>query len=251
MLTSFFLVEGVYAHVAERYWENDAKLKREGGDTETCPDVAYQLVHGHVGKRLNVVMGGGWMEFLTENEKDIDGNFGLRTDTNLIKEWKRIHHNRKHEYVETKKELQDVGNDVERLLAIFATDHLPYYVEEEAKFKPTLTEMVEKALDILESAHDDKGYLLFVEGGRIDHGHHYGMAKKALSETVELEKAVEVARRRTSEDNTLIVVTADHSHSFTVSGYAVSASFCQHKHVSMSVSDFRAVETTFSESMMP
>lgn len=213
---------GVYAHVADRYWENDAKLKSEGGSTESCPDVAYQLVHGHVGKRLNLVMGGGWMEFLTEKERDIDGNFGLRTDTNLIKEWKRIHRHQKAAYVETKEGLQDVDNDVERLLGIFATDHLPYHVDEEAKVKPTLTEMVEKALDILESANDDKGYLLFVEGGKIDHGHHFGMAKKALDETVELEKAVELARRRTSEDNTLIVVTADHSHSFTVSGYAVS-----------------------------
>lgn len=229
---------GVYAHVAERYWENDAKLKREGGDVETCPDVAYQLVHGHVGNRLNVIMGGGWMEFLTENEKDIDGGFGLRTDTNLIKEWKRIHHKKKHAYVETKKELQDLGNDVERLLAIFATDHLPYHVEDEAKLKPTLSEMVEKALDILDSANDDKGYLLFVEGGRIDHGHHYGMAKKALSETIELEKAVEMARRRTSEENTLIVVTADHSHSFTVSGYAVSLNLSQQKHIFYACSEF-------------
>lgn len=213
---------GAYAHIADRYWENDARVKDEGGSTESCPDIAYQLITGHVGKHLNVVMGGGWMEFLTEKERDIDGSFGLRTDKNLIKEWKRIHRHRKAVYVDTKQGLKDVSNDVERLLGIFATDHLPYHVDEEAKEKPTLSEMVEKALDIFESSNDGKGYLLFVEGGKIDHGHHYGMAKKALDETVELEKAVEMARRRTSEDNTLIVVTADHSHSFTVSGYAVS-----------------------------
>ena len=57
-----------------------------------------------------------------------------------------------------------------------------------------------------------------VEAGRIDHGHHAGNAKRALTDAVELSRAV----RRAAElmgDDTLIIVTADHSHAFTMSGY--------------------------------
>lgn len=214
---------GTYAHIANRNWENDARVKQDGGSTKTCPDVAYQLIHGHVGKRLNVILGGGRQEFLTTHEKDIEGNYGKRTDKNLINQWLRIHRHRRHEYVETKEQLLAVDNKVERLLGLFGSDHLPYHLDDDAEGQATLSEMVGKALDILSSNDDDeKGFFLFVEGGKIDHGHHFGLAKKALDETIELEKAVELARSRTSESDTLIVVTADHSHSFTVSGYAVS-----------------------------
>lgn len=59
-------------------------------------------------------------------------------------------------------------------------------------------------------------------GGRIDHGHHDAQAERALDETMEFQKAVDLARKRTSEDNTLIVVTSDHSHTMSIAGYSVS-----------------------------
>lgn len=58
-------------------------------------------------------------------------------------------------------------------------------------------------------------------GGRIDHGHHDGSAARALHETVEFAKAVDLAQKRTSEQDTLIVVTSDHSHTMSISGYSV------------------------------
>lgn len=83
---------------------------------------------------------------------------------------------------------------------------------------PTLTEMVSKALDIFQ--RNDQRYFLFVEGGRIDHGHHSTQAIKAIDETVEFQKAIDMARTRTNEEDTLIVVTADHSHTMSVAGYS-------------------------------
>lgn len=56
-------------------------------------------------------------------------------------------------------------------------------------------------------------------GGRIDHGHHEGKAKQALHEAVELDRAIGLATRLTSTQDTLSVVTADHSHVFTFGGY--------------------------------
>jgi len=61
-----------------------------------------------------------------------------------------------------------------------------------------------------------------VEGGRIDHGHHFSSAKRALTETIEFDRAVRaIYERLTPEERaeSLIVVTADHSHTFTIGGY--------------------------------
>ena len=56
-------------------------------------------------------------------------------------------------------------------------------------------------------------------GGRIDHGHHLGVAKIALDETIMFHKAVNKAVQLTKEKDTLLTVTADHSHVFTIGGY--------------------------------
>jgi alkaline phosphatase len=78
--------------------------------------------------------------------------------------------------------------------------------------------MTAAAIDRL--ANED-GFFLMVEGGRIDHGHHDGRAGYALLETVEFARAVEVALGKVDLDETLILVTADHSHVLTIGGYPV------------------------------
>jgi alkaline phosphatase len=64
-----------------------------------------------------------------------------------------------------------------------------------------------------------KGFFLMVEGGRIDHAHHAGNAKRALLDTIEMARAVKKAYEMTDPEDTLIIVTADHSHTFTIAGY--------------------------------
>lgn len=85
--------------------------------------------------------------------------------------------------------------------------------------QPTLKEMTAKALEVLKK--NDKGFVLLVEGGRIDHAHHETRARLALHETIEFDKTIEFVKENTDEEDTLIVVTADHSHVFTVGGYTV------------------------------
>jgi alkaline phosphatase len=58
-----------------------------------------------------------------------------------------------------------------------------------------------------------------VEGGRIDHAHHAGNAYRALHDLLAFDAAVDTARRMTDAADTLILVTADHSHTLTISGY--------------------------------
>jgi alkaline phosphatase len=87
----------------------------------------------------------------------------------------------------------------------------------DATVQPTLEEMTKKAIEIL--SKERNGFFLFVEGGLIDVGHHLTTARTAVDETVELSKAVQKAVDMTNEDDTLIVVTSDHSHTMTMSGY--------------------------------
>lgn len=54
--------------------------------------------------------------------------------------------------------------------------------------------------------------------GRMDHAHHANNARRALDEVLALEDAVLASRQLTRQAETLTVVTADHSHVFTIGG---------------------------------
>jgi alkaline phosphatase len=77
--------------------------------------------------------------------------------------------------------------------------------------------MTKSAISLLQK--NDKGYFLVVEGGRIDHAHHSGNAFRALTDTVAFSDAIAMANTLTSDTDTLILVTADHSHTMSFVGY--------------------------------
>jgi alkaline phosphatase len=85
--------------------------------------------------------------------------------------------------------------------------------------EPSLAEMTRGAIERLRG--NPQGFVLLVEGGRIDHAHHSGNAHRALTDTIAFSEAVAVAASMTSADDTLILVTADHSHTMTFAGYPV------------------------------
>jgi alkaline phosphatase len=94
------------------------------------------------------------------------------------------------------------------------------YETDRAKDKggePSLVEMTIKAIDML--SKDEDGYVLMVEAGRIDHAHHAGNAYRALQDTVALSDAVKATMAKVNQEDTLVIVTADHSHVFTMAGY--------------------------------
>ena len=105
------------------------------------------------------------------------------------------------------------------LLGLFERSHMRYEADrkDDVAGEPSLAEMTEKAIKVLRQ--NNKGFYLMVEAGRIDHAHHAGNAFRALTDTIALSEAVEVAKKLTDDRDTLIVVTADHSHVFTIAGY--------------------------------
>lgn len=190
----------VYAHTPEREWESDADMPDQAL-AKGCRSIARQFVEFSAGDGIDVVLGGGRAAFGAE----------------LMDLWRSRHPRGR--VVEDRDQLaaiKELGQG--RLLGLFAPSHLTYMLDRpEQSREPTLSEMTAKAIDLL-SQHPD-GYYLMVEGGRIDHGHHDGFAGKALAEVQELSRAVQVAVDKVDLRDTLILVTADHSHVLTMAGY--------------------------------
>ncbi|CAN7997684.1 unnamed protein product, partial [Ixodes hexagonus] len=205
-----------YSHSGHREWETEVPA---GCDAK---DIAYQLVHSSPGKGFKVIMGGGRRVFLNKSMTDEEGKAGQRTDgKNLINEWlvaKKAEGNAT--YVWNRQELLAVNPDkTDYLLGLFDNSHVPYVIErgDPNTTKPTLPEMTKVALGLLSKA--PKGFVLLVEGGRIDQAHHLSQGGSALEETLEFDQAVSDTFKLLDQEESLIVVTADHSHTFTMGGY--------------------------------
>ncbi|HTE40110.1 MAG TPA: alkaline phosphatase, partial [Steroidobacteraceae bacterium] len=206
-----------YAHVADREWESDAQLPPRA----TVKDIARQLIDFSYGNGIEVVLGGGRANFLPNNHPDPEhvGINGVRQDRqNLTAEWTRKHSNSA--YIWNQKQFDAIDpRKTDHLLGLFEPSHMRYEIDrsQDRAGEPSLADMTGKAIDILK--RNSKGYFLMVEGGRIDHAHHAGNAYRALTETIALSAAVKKAQEMTSDQDTLIVVTADHSHTLTMVGY--------------------------------
>lgn len=209
-----------YAHVPERNWEDDHDLPAEAVDNE-CKDIARQLIEFPYGDGIEVAMGGGRRSFWPRNVEDLEdaGKTGERDDgRNLTEEWVTQYDNA--EFVWNKDQFDAIDTEsTEHLLGLFNRSHMQYNYDtpNDTGGEPSIAEMTDKAIDILDN--NRKGFFLMVESGRIDHGHHAGNAYRALDDTIAFANAIKVAMEKTNPRETLIIVTADHSHVFTIAGY--------------------------------
>lgn len=213
--------------IGHRDWENDREVKKSGCDPNETVDIARQLVEGDVGKNLKVILGGGRAEFRDQSIVDEENERGNRGDgRDLIDVW--LKERSKHgnaTYIWNKQSLDSLDiNKTDYLLGLFQASHCLYNYEVEQKklfdSKPTLADMTAAAIKVLNK--EKNGFFLFVEGAKIDMGHHESWARVALDETKEFSKAVQLAREMTNLNDTLIVVTSDHAHTMTYNGYSVS-----------------------------
>jgi len=101
-----------------------------------------------------------------------------------------------------------------RLLGLFGDDHLPYRVDHRAapeldSLVPTLAEMAAAALARL--ALNPAGFVLQVEGARVDMAAHNNDAAALLGEMLDFDAAVGVVLDFQREHpDTLVVLTTDH-----------------------------------------
>ncbi|NXN46256.1 PPBI phosphatase, partial [Rhinoptilus africanus] len=211
---------GTYAHVVNREWYADASMPTDAR-RQGCKDIAWQLVH-------NVILGGGRKYMTPEGTPDPEyptykSENGIRQDgTNLIDTWLKARTGARYVWNKAGMLAAAADPDVKYLMGLFEPADMKYNLVRDTTLDPSLSEMVEAAITIL--SRNPSGFYLFVEGGRIDHGHHDGAAHKALTEAVEFDWAIDRAGRLTDEAQTLTVVTADHSHVFSFGGYTLRGS---------------------------
>ena len=212
-----------YAHTSNRDWEANSNLPAAavaGG----VKDIAAQMIDnfgaGGIGDGLEVALGGGRIYYLpnTVFDPEYTTTIGRRSDgRDLTTEFTSKFGG---SYVWNKAQFDAINPaTTKKLLGLFEPSHMQYDFDRPADTagEPSLAEMTEKAIDILKN--NPKGYFLMVEGGRIDHASHAGNAYRTLSETVAFSDAVKKALDKVDLNDTLVIVTADHSHTLNIAGY--------------------------------
>ncbi len=211
---------GTYAHSADRNWENISSLSEEVR-AQGCKDIAAQLVDFPHGDGVDVILGGGRRHFLPDTTPDPEypDTTGNRDDgVNLIDAWLAQSNSRTYVWNQAgfAAFVPEAGRQI---MGLFEPSHMQFEADrsQDPGGEPSLAAMTELAIKQLQT--NEKGYFLLVEGGRIDHAHHFGNAYRALVDTVALSDAVGAALKIVDLDDTLILVTADHSHTLTIAGY--------------------------------
>lgn len=224
-----------YAKSADRDWEDISDMDiANNPERANCEDIALQLVNFEANLEarytgvdvdgIEVVMGGGRRHFLPKdaayNSNDAVSTIeGDRTDgRDLTAEWQAKYATSAYVYDQTSFNAIDTET-TPHVFGLFNESHMQYEADRKNDIagEPSLSEMTATAIKVLDN--NNKGFFLMVESGRIDHAHHAGNAYNALNDAIEFAKAVQVAVDATSQEDTLIIVTADHSHVFTIAGY--------------------------------
>jgi alkaline phosphatase len=102
----------------------------------------------------------------------------------------------------------------EKILGLFESSHFPYVIDYKDQLQrtiPSLGEMTALALHSL-AANSPEGFLLQIEGARVDHAAHNNDPAALLWEQLAFDEAIEVVWQFTQEHpDTLVIVTSDHS----------------------------------------
>ncbi|MFM9874246.1 MAG: alkaline phosphatase [Fimbriimonadaceae bacterium] len=162
------------------------------------PDIAKQYRE----RGVEFVMGGGHEYFSADKRADKLDLYGLYAESGYA-------------VAKTKSEMK-AAMGAKKFLGIFNTGQMPFTVDynnnkDIADRVPTLSEMSTFAIEHLKKG--SKGFVLQIEGARIDHGAHANDFAALLYDQLEFEKAVKVALDFAAKDGeTLVVITTDHGN---------------------------------------
>lgn len=196
-------------------------------DRDAAAAIAAQFFDERETNAVSVLLGGGGRHFMPKNAG------GTRTDTRrLAEEFEQAGYTRVANGSDVERLLSE-GKPAARLLGLFHPSHLPVafdkvgagrYSQELAlpanaayRDTPMLEDMTRLAIASLSASSPD-GFYLMVEGASIDKRSHAADAERTIWDTIEFDRAVQVAldfARRTNTDDdqandTLVIVTADH-----------------------------------------
>lgn len=152
---------------------------------------------------VDVLLGGGHKHFSSDTRKDKADLFAAYRDKGYT----------------IFKQRSDIapGQKQAKVLGVFADGHMPYTLDtnsdpELAARTPTLAEMASYALDCMADAPD--GFLMQIEGARIDHAAHANDAGAILWDQLAFDDAIGVVLQFVREHpDTLVIITSDHGNS--------------------------------------
>lgn len=152
---------------------------------------------------FDVMMGGGNAYFDSKTRKDKKDAYSLFKNKNYT-------------VARTKAEMLAAPKN-KPLLATFDEDGLPYTIDHRNDSEltakvPTLAEMTAKAIEHMKD--HPKGFVMQVEGGKVDWAAHANDIAGLLYDQLAFDEAVKVAIDFAKKDgNTLVVITTDHGNS--------------------------------------
>jgi alkaline phosphatase len=154
----------------------------------------------HLNSGVSILLGGGDKFFNAskrKDKKDLYGSFAAKG-------------------FRVAKDRDSVLNlNADKILGIFSDSHLPFTVDRDndpeiQKAVPTLAEMAQVAIRNLKTHRG--GFLLQIEGGKVDHAGHSNDLAGHIHDQIAFEAAVKVAIEFAMEDKeTLVIITADHA----------------------------------------
>lgn len=184
---------------------------RARGDKAEITEMFYQT-------QPDVILGGGAAYFIPK----ANGGKSLN-DANYFDKFEAAGYT----VVENRTQLMSQGKDADKLLGMFHPGNMDVYYDREMNTEadvvgdfddqPALMDMTQTAIDVL--SKDEDGFFLMVEAGSIDKMLHPLDWERAVLDAIEFDQAIAIANKFAEEHgDTLVVVTADHAHSMSITG---------------------------------
>ncbi len=162
-----------------------------------------RIAEDYLKLKFDVMMGGG-KEFFDPSKRTDGRDLFLEFEQNGF------------QVVKDKAEMLLVSG-TKPVIAVFSEDGLPYAIDRENNLElkntiPSLAEMTKKGIEILNKSQN--GFVMQVEGGKVDWAAHGNDATALLYDQVDFDEAVGVAIDFALKDgNTLVIITTDHGNS--------------------------------------
>ncbi|MGZ0655866.1 alkaline phosphatase [Coraliomargarita sp. W4R72] len=160
-----------------------------------------EIAQQYFEREIDVILGGGAKHFTQKQE-----------DGSAVEYIPRFV-DKGYTYVKNGTELAAASRGRGPLIGLFEDSHIPYAIDRKnqspRKDMPGLTDMFRAALARLDQAKD--GFVLQLEGGRVDHAGHGNDAGAILHEFLEFDECIPIALEYIdAHPDTMLVITTDH-----------------------------------------
>ena len=177
----------------------------------TDPNDEEAIAEQFLGEAMvDIALGGGLSRFTPESKG------GRRTDGRDL--WLELR-GKGYAPVRTKAELENMPTFLSGpLVGIFADETLAYSSEvESGSQQPSLSDMVRRAIEFLQT--NRSGYLLVVDCASISRAAQANDGDRVLSETLEFDRALALARRYAGDQTLIVAVGKQDVGGMTLNGY--------------------------------